>query len=73
MLWKQKNATQKKWYSSSTDKANWFVKVHLKIRKKSISSFSLIENEYSVQYCFIQDKDELYKRYLMAFSGKIGY
>lgn len=65
--------SKKKWYSSSTDKANWFVKVHLKIRKKSISSFSLIENEYSVQYCFIQDKDELYKRYLMAFSGKIGY
>ena len=65
--------SKQKWYSSSTGKANWFVKVHLKIRKKSVSSFLLTENEYSVQYCFIQDKDELYKRYLMAFSGKIGY
>ena len=48
----QRNATKKKWYSSSTDKADWFVKVHLKIRK-NVSSFLLIENEYPVQYCFV--------------------
>ena len=47
--------------------------VHLKIREKSVFSSLSIENEYSVQCCLVQDKDELSKRYLMAFSGKVGH
>lgn len=40
-------------------------------KEKPVFSFLSTENKYSVQCSLVQDKDELFKRYLMAFSGKV--